>query len=100
MSATTVIERADLCEELERHIHSRTDRRLQRLEIRQEAGHAVVRGQAPSYYVRQLAEQAAMEMVPTDELEFAIQVESPSDRGRNAGFSNSRAVWLRPAAAG
>jgi len=84
------MERQDRCAQLERHIHSETLRQVRHLDVRLEDRHLVVRGAAPSYYVRQIAEQAALELVPWHELDLEISVESYTDAGRVPHDSRSR----------
>ena len=82
MPHARLFELHDQCAQLERHINSETLRQLRRLEVRPENGQIVVRGAAPSYYVRQVAEQAAMDLVPSSELDLEISVDSYNEAGR------------------
>jgi hypothetical protein len=66
--------RTDWVEQLEGRIRLRTDRRLRALTISRDRGQVFVSGRAPSFYVRQLAEQAAMELLPPDRLQLEIEV--------------------------
>lgn len=82
MPHAKLFDRYDRCSQLERQIHCETLRQMRRLEVRTREGQTLVRGSAPSYYVRQLAERVAMDLVPRDELELAISVETPGDTPR------------------
>ena len=66
--------RTDWAEQLEDRIRLRTDRRLRGLSISRDRGQVLVSGRAPSFYVRQLAEQAAMELLPAEKLRLKIEV--------------------------
>lgn len=66
--------RTDWVEQLAGRIRLRTDRRLRGLVISRDHGQVFVSGRAPSFYVRQLAEQAAMELLPADHLQLDIEV--------------------------
>ena len=66
--------RIDWAEQLEDRIRLRTDRRLRGLSISRDRGQVLVSGRALSFYVRQLAEQAAMELLPADQLRLKIEV--------------------------
>lgn len=57
-------------------IQSHTGGRLRNLRIHVLGERARIAGMAASYHVRQLAEQAALLVLPADFLEFAIDVES------------------------
>ena len=77
MSASTVEQDfgLDLAQEaLETRIHSRTGRRLRNLTIEFFAGRTRISALAPSYYVRQLAEQAVLDLLPADQVELDIHV--------------------------
>ena len=66
--------RTDWAEQLVGRIRLRTDRRLRGLSITRQSGQVFVSGRAPSFYVRQLAEHAAMELLPTEHLRLKIEV--------------------------
>jgi hypothetical protein len=72
------MDRADLrslpCE-LERHILLRTGWRVCNLLIEVHGGHAVLRGRATTPFVRQLAQQAAQDLLPDVRLDNIIDVE-------------------------
>lgn len=68
--------RTDWAKQLEDRIRLRTDRRLRGLSISRDCGQVFVSGRAPSFYVRQLAEKAAMELLPADQLRLKIEVAS------------------------
>jgi hypothetical protein len=90
MPHARLIDLHDQCAQLERHINAETLRQLRRLEVRPENGQIVVRGAAPSYYVRQVAEQTAMDLVPVNELDLNISVDSFGEAGRVPHGSRSR----------
>jgi hypothetical protein len=62
-------------EEVERHVHLRTGRRVRDLTVVIEGGRIVLRGRAGSYYVKQLAQHSARELMPDAPLDNAICVE-------------------------
>ena len=66
--------RTDWAEQLAGRIRQRTDRRLRGLTISRQRGQVFVSGRAPSFYVRQLAEHAAMELLPVEQLRLKIEV--------------------------
>lgn len=62
-------------EALESRIHSRTGRRLRDLTIEFIAGGRTrISALAPSYHVRQLAEQAILTLLPADQIELDVHV--------------------------
>lgn len=61
-------------EALETRIHSRTGRRLRDLTIEFIAGRTRISALAPSYHVRQLAEQATLDLLPADQVELDVHV--------------------------
>jgi hypothetical protein len=61
-------------ENIERHIIERTWGRLRDLRVEERQGRMVVHGYAPSYYVKQLALQAAQEACRTIPVEQDIRV--------------------------
>lgn len=77
------IDRSFACESVAAQIRSRiqlhTGGRLRNLRIHVLGERARIAGMAASYHVRQLAEQAALLVLPADSLEFAIDVE-PAER--------------------
>ena len=76
MVMTDILGRTDWAEQLERRIRLRTDRRLRGLAISRDRGQISISGRAPSFYVRQLAEHAAMELLPVERLRLKIEVVS------------------------
>jgi hypothetical protein len=82
MPHAKLYDRENRCAQVERHIQCETLRQIRRLDVRTQQGQTIVSGSAPSYYVRQLAERAAMDLVPLEELDFDISVESYGDTGR------------------
>jgi hypothetical protein len=77
----------DWWQRLSQHLHDRTDHRLRQLEIRNSANRVTIQATAPSHGVRQLAEQAAREIVPEKYLSVYIRVANASEAGdaANAG---------------
>ncbi len=67
-----------LVAELERHINARTSRRVRNLAIELVPEAVILRGQARTYYVKQLAQQGVRDLLPQVRLENAIEVESVS----------------------
>ena len=51
-------------QELHRRVHQRTGWRIRNLIIEVDAGYAVLRGQASTYYARQLAQHVVCELLP------------------------------------
>jgi hypothetical protein len=78
-----------VAEKLEARIHARTAGRLRFLRVRSVADRICVWGAAPTYHVRQLAEQAALSFMPADRLQLEIEVlpahPLPSPEFRTAG---------------
>jgi hypothetical protein len=70
--------------ELENHVSARTARRIRNLAIEVAPGRVVLRGQASSYYLKQLAQHGVRELLPQVRLENSIIVEAPRGAG-NAG---------------
>ena len=71
--------RADLVQALERHVAQRTGGRVHRLRAEVTDTRASVHGRARSYYVKQLAIQACLEVLGADapvRLDVAIEVGS------------------------
>ncbi len=62
--------------ELERQIHSRTGRRIRNLDIELQPERVVLRGRAPTYYLKQLAQHGVRDVLPQVCLENAIVVDS------------------------
>lgn len=63
--------------ELENHVALRTARRIRNLAIEVGPGRVVLRGQASSYYLKQLAQHGVRELLPQVRLENSITVEAP-----------------------
>ena len=53
----------DLCTEVEQQIQERTHRRVGDLHVETRDGRVVVRGQTRTYYLKQLAQVAALEVL-------------------------------------
>jgi hypothetical protein len=68
-------------DELKQHLQIRTYRRLRQLSVTEHDGRLHVTAKARSYHIRQLAERAAHELVPSSQLKLTIQVEvfTPGD---------------------
>ena len=65
-----------LQQELERQVSVRTGRRVRNLTVELDAERIVLRGQATTYHVKQLAQQGVREVLPLANLENAIVVEN------------------------
>jgi hypothetical protein len=61
--------------ELECHIATRTGRRVRDLRVEVQPGAVVLRGRTDSYYVKQLAQHGARELLPRVRLDNAITVD-------------------------
>lgn len=61
--------------ELERQVQTRTGRRIQNLAIELRPERVVLRGRAPTYYLKQLAQHGIRDVLPHVSLENAIIVE-------------------------
>ena len=64
-----------LREQLERHVRIRTGRRIRNLAIELDPERVILRGQASSYYVKQMAQQGIRDFLPHLLLENSIVVE-------------------------
>jgi hypothetical protein len=62
--------------DLERYVTARTGRRVRNLAIELGPERVVLRGEATSYYIKQLAQQGIRELLPRVRLENSIIVES------------------------
>jgi hypothetical protein len=60
--------------ELERHVSLRTGKRVRNLAVELEAERIVLRGQATTYHVKQLAQHGIRDLVPNVRLENVIVV--------------------------
>jgi hypothetical protein len=65
-----------LQEELERRVSLRTSRRVRNLAVELEPERIVLRGQATTYHVKQLAQHGIRDLVPNVRLENVIVVSS------------------------
>jgi osmotically-inducible protein OsmY len=61
-------------QELERRIAARTRRQVRDLRVEVQGGRVVLRGRASCYYLKQLAQQGAREVLPDVPLENVITV--------------------------
>jgi hypothetical protein len=64
--------------ELERHVQSRTGRRVRDLSIELQPERIVLRGVAATYHVKQLAQHGVRDVFPHIDLENAIVVAHPN----------------------
>jgi len=80
-----VFQNLTIAELLEARIQGRTAGRLRYLRINEIGDQVCVSAAAPSYYVRQLAEQAALSLVARDHLQLEIDVLSTINCGES-GF--------------
>ena len=62
--------------ELERHIHTRTGRRVRNLAVEMDRERVVLHGRTASYYVKQLAQHGVQDLLPQIRLENAIVVDN------------------------
>src|SRR5262249_10964473 len=60
--------------QLEQQVQVRTGRRIRNLSVELEPGCVVLRGQATSYYAKQLAQHGVRDLLPQIRLENAITV--------------------------
>ena len=74
MNLPTQAERIEREQTLERHIAQRTGGRVRRLRAEATEARVVVHGEAPSYYIKQLAVAAIREVLPTTPVEVDIGV--------------------------
>jgi hypothetical protein len=75
-----VVHSSQLRQDLESHVRARTGRRLRNLDIQLFPERIILRGQAASFHVKQLAQQGVLDLLPDVRLENAIEVQKP---GRN-----------------
>ena len=61
-------------QQIERHVHCRTGRRVRNLSVELQPHGVVLRGLADSYYVKQLAQQGVLDLLPEVHLQNAIAV--------------------------
>ena len=60
--------------ELEQRVHVRTGRQIRNLSVELAPGCVVLRGQATTYYAKQLAQHGVRDLLPQVRLENAIMV--------------------------
>jgi hypothetical protein len=65
-----------LRQELEQRIQARTGRRVRNLAIELMPEQVILKGQATTYYIKQLAQHGVREVLPQVRLENAITVEN------------------------
>ena len=71
----SIILATHLKDRLERHVRTRTGRRIRNLAIELDPHRVVLRGQAGSFYVKQMAQQGIRDLLPDLLLENTIVVE-------------------------
>ena len=79
-----------LKDRLEHHVRTRTGRRIRNLAIELDIDRVVLRGQASSFYVKQMAQQGILDFLPDLLLENSIEVEK---RLEAATFLDEREEW-------
>ena len=72
----SIILATHLKDRLERHLRTRTGRRIRNLAIELDPNRVVLRGQASSFYVKQMAQQGMRDFLPDLLLENSIVVEN------------------------
>ena len=72
----SIILATHLKDRLERHLRTRTGRRIRNLAIELDPNRVVLRGQASSFYVKQMAQQGIRDFLPDLLLENSIVVEN------------------------
>jgi hypothetical protein len=72
----SIILATHLKDRLERHVRTRTGRRIRNLAIELDPNRVVLRGQASSFYVKQMAQQGMRDFLPDLLLENSIVVEN------------------------
>jgi hypothetical protein len=98
------IEISQLHGQLERQVQVRTDRRVRNLTIELLPERVILRGQASSYYVKQLAQHGIWDLLPQVRLENTIVVEDRPNRVFGPGLEAESwggrvgALPVRPAA--
>ena len=70
-----LIDQTELSLELEHRIHERIAGRVRNLRVFRSDGRIILEGYSPSFYAKQLATHAALELAPAEELVNAITVE-------------------------
>jgi hypothetical protein len=71
--------------DLERYVSARTGRRIRNLAIELLPERVVLRGEATSYYIKQLAQQGVRELLPLVRLENSITVGAPAAEAAAGG---------------
>ena len=71
----SIILTTQLKDQLERHVRLRTGRRIRNLAIELDLERIILRGEASSYYVKQMAQQGVRDFLPHLLLENSIIVE-------------------------
>jgi hypothetical protein len=73
--------------ELERQVMARTGRRVRQLAIEVGAGRVILKGQAATYYVKQLAQHGVRDLLPHTPLENTIAVDARGERVAEAALT-------------
>lgn len=68
--------------EIENEINRRTGRRIRDLDVACEGNRVVLRGRAPSYYLKQLAQHGALDVLPEIAVENEIEVSAGATPAR------------------
>ena len=61
--------------EVERHVQSRTGRRIRQLSVQLDRERVILHGRAATYYLKQLAQHGVRDVLPQARLENAIEVD-------------------------
>ncbi|HEV3260014.1 MAG TPA: hypothetical protein VG013_24310 [Gemmataceae bacterium] len=72
------VDSPQLQDELQRSVLDRTGRRVRNLAIELSPERVILRGQAATYYVKQLAQHGVRDLLPDVSLENTIVVDMPS----------------------
>lgn len=81
MDATIFDQSLTLANRIEEHIRRSTHDRIRNLQVKEASGQVVVSGEVKTWYSKQLALQAALELLPDDRFrERIIVVGSASER--------------------
>ena len=74
---------SQLLDQAEQQVHTRTGRRVRNLAIELRPERIILRGQATSYYIKQLAQHGIRDLFPDMSLENSIVVEDRRDTTLN-----------------
>ena len=73
------VDNGSVRQDLERHIHLRTGRRIRNLIVEMQDERIVLHGLADSYYIKQLAQEGVLGLIPDARLHNAISVDRPAE---------------------